>query len=352
MATPTPPPLSEAQFIRRVFIVVGVLALAGALYLLSDLLLLAFGAVLVAVVLRALAAPIYQGTTLDRRYSLLAAVVGVLAVIAFIIYFFGAQISAQLASLPANLPAAAEKFAQRLPVVSMPVADLLKGSSIGNLLAGAFSWGKAVVGSIATLVLMLIAGIYIAINPDIYRRGFVMLFPKKVQPQISATLDDADAALRLWLGAQLLAMMIVGVLIGAGLAVIGVPSALALGFVAGVLEFVPYVGPILSAVPALLLASTVSWEMVAWTLGVFVVVQQVENNIILPLLTGRAVDLPPAVGLLAIVAIGILFGPLGLLLAYPLAIVIDVAVRRLYVRDTLGEKVAIPGEKPTTSRSK
>jgi predicted PurR-regulated permease PerM len=85
--------------------------------------------------------------------------------------------------------------------------------------------------------------------------------------------------------------------------------------------------------------------MVAWTLGVFVVVQQVENNIILPLLTGRAVDLPPAVGLLAVVAVGILFGPLGLLLAYPLAIVIDVAVRRLYVREALGEKVAIPGEK-------
>ena len=140
-------------------------------------------------------------------------------------------------------------------------------------------------------------------------------------------------------------MIMVGVLIGAGLAFIGVPSALGLGFVAGVLEFIPYLGPILSAVPALLLASTQSWEMVAWTLGLFVVVQQVENNIILPLVTGRAVDLPPAVGLIAVVAIGMLFGPLGLLLAYPLAIVVDVAVRRLYVRDALGENVSIPGEK-------
>jgi predicted PurR-regulated permease PerM len=336
--------LSEAQFIRRVFIVVGILALVGALYLLSDLLLMAFGAVLVAVVLRALALPIYRGTTLSQRYSLLAAALGVLAVLVFIAYVFGAQISAQLASLPANLPAAAETFSRRLPVLSMPLSELVKDSSIGNLLLGALSWGKTVVGSIATFVLMVIAGIYIAINPDIYRRGLIMLFPKKVQPQIAATLDDAGAALRLWLGAQLIAMIIVGVLIGAGLAVVGVPSALALGFVAGVLEFVPYIGPILSAVPALLLASTVSWELVAWTLGVFLVVQQVENNLILPLLTGRAVDLPPAVGLLAVVAIGVLFGPLGLLLAYPLAIVINVAVRRLYVREALGEKVEIAGE--------
>jgi predicted PurR-regulated permease PerM len=179
-----------------------------------------------------------------------------------------------------------------------------------------------------------------------------MLFPMKVQPQIADTLDDAGAALRLWLGAQLIAMILVGVLIGTGLALVGVPSALGLGFVAGVLEFVPYLGPILSAVPALLLASTVSWELVAWTLGVFVVVQQVENNLIMPVLTGRAVDLPPAVGLLAVVGIGILFGPLGLLLAYPLAIVIDVAVRRLYVREALGEDVAVPGEKSAAAADK
>jgi predicted PurR-regulated permease PerM len=113
---------------------------------------------------------------------------------------------------------------------------------------------------------------------------------------------------------------------------------------AAVLEFVPIIGPIIAAVPALLLASTQSWEMVGWTLGLFVIVQQVESNIIMPLVSGRAVKLPPAVGLFAVVAIGILFGPLGLLLGYPLAIVVDVAVRRLYVREALGEDVEIAGE--------
>ena len=337
---PTPAPaMTEAVFIRRVLIVVGILALAAAFYLLSDILLLAFGAVLVAVVLRALALPISQGTTLGQRYSLLAAVLGVLALLVAIAYVFGAQISDQLVALFNNLPAAADTFSKSVPFLSVPVSEFVKGSSIGNLLVGALSWGRAVAGSIATLVVVIIAGIYIAINPGVYRRGFIMLFPKRVQSEISDTIDAAGAALRLWLGAQLLAMVMVGVLIGAGLAFIGVPSALGLGFIAGVLEFVPYLGPILSAVPALLLASTQSWEMVAWTLALFLIVQQVENNIILPLVSGRAVDLPPAVGLFAVVAIGILFGPLGLLLAYPLAIVADVVVRRLYVREMLGEKV-------------
>ena len=123
------------------------------------------------------------------------------------------------------------------------------------------------------------------------------------------------------------------------------PSALALGLIAGVTEFVPIIGPVIGAIPALLLAFTEDWNTVLWTLAVFVVVQQIENNVIMPLVAGAAVAVPPAVGLFAVVAIGVLFGPLGLLLGYPLAIVIDVAVRRLYVRETLGEDVEIAGEK-------
>jgi predicted PurR-regulated permease PerM len=341
-STPTTRPMTEAVFIRRVLIVVGILAFAAALYLLSDILLLAFGSVLVAVVLRAIARPISRGTSLGQRLSLAAAGLGILALLGGIGYLFGAQIGDQLYSLVQNLPAAAASLSKSVPLLS--VSELVKGSSVGNLVASALSWGTTVFGGVATLIVVIIAGVYIAINPGVYRDGLLMLLPKRVQPQVAETIDDAGEALRLWLGAQLLAMLIVGVLIGAGLALIGVPSALGLGLIAAVLEFVPIVGPIVAAVPALLLASTQSWEMVAWTLLLFVIVQQVESNIIMPLVSGRAVKLPPAVGLFAVVAIGILFGPLGLLLGYPLAIVVDVAVRRLYVRETLGEDVEIAGE--------
>lgn len=341
---PTRPPfMSDAEFIRRVLIVVGILAGVAALYLLSDILLLIFGSVLLAVVLRAIARPLQQRTTLGPQMSLAVAGVGVAAVIIGVGVLFGSQISDQLSSLVERLPAAAASLSKSEPFQS--VSELLKGSSVGNLLASALSWGTTVFGGVATLFVVLIAGIYIAIDPDTYHDGFLMLFPKPVQPQVAETLNDAGEALRMWLGAQLLAMIMVGTLTGIGLAVIGVPSALGLGLIAGVLEFVPIVGPVIAAVPALLLASTQTWELVIWTLALFVVVQQVESNIIMPLVSGRAVDLPPAVGLFAVIAIGILFGPLGLLLGYPLAIVTDVVVRRLYVRETLGEEVAIASEK-------
>ena len=85
--------------------------------------------------------------------------------------------------------------------------------------------------------------------------------------------------------------------------------------------------------------------MSLWALGVAIIVQQIENNLIMPLLVGRVVEVPAAVGMFAVVAIGVVFGPWGLLLGYPLAIVIDVAVRRLYVQEALGEPVEIAAER-------
>jgi predicted PurR-regulated permease PerM len=108
---------------------------------------------------------------------------------------------------------------------------------------------------------------------------------------------------------------------------------------------VPIVGPVVSATPALLIALTDSWETALWTLLLYVGIQQVESNLIMPLVQRRVVELPPAVTLFAVVAFGLLFGSLGVLFATPLAVVIFVAVKKLWVRETLGESTPLPGER-------
>ena len=173
----------------------------------------------------------------------------------------------------------------------------------------------------------------------------MLLFPPRIQTEIGATLDDAGRALGLWLVGQLTAMLLVGILTALGLWLIGLPSPFALGFIAGLADFIPIVGPIAAAIPGLLVASGQGLEMVIWTLAVYILVQQIESNLILPLIVGTVVKIPPALGLFAVIALGVLFGPLGVLFAYPIAVVADVAVRRLYVRETLGEEVEISGEK-------
>ena len=179
-------------------------------------------------------------------------------------------------------------------------------SALSNLASRIIAWSSTVAGALASLLLVVFGGIYLAINPRLYRDGLVKLVPPALQPNVSATLDDAGEALKRWLAGQLIAMLLVGACTAAGLWLAGVPSAIALGLIAGLAEFVPIIGPILAAIPALLIASTQDWQTVLLALAVFVVVQQVESNLIAPLIVDRMVSIAPAVGLFAVVAMGVL----------------------------------------------
>lgn len=149
-------------------------------------------------------------------------------------------------------------------------------------------------------------------------------------------LDNAGRALRLWLVGKIVMMVVVGVLTTTGLYLIGVPSALALGFMAGMLEFVPFVGPILSFVPAAAVALASGEVSFWWVFGLYLLIQQLENNLLVPLIQQRTVQLPPVLGLFAIVAMGLLFGPLGVVMGVPLTIVLMALVKQLYIRNLGG----------------
>jgi predicted PurR-regulated permease PerM len=131
-------------------------------------------------------------------------------------------------------------------------------------------------------------------------------------------------------------MLVVGVLTGLGLWLIGVPSALALGLLAGVLEFIPLAGPVLAAIPALLLALTVGVDTALWAGGLMLLIQQIEGNLIQPLVQRYAVQLPPALFLFALIGFAAMFGAIGIVLAAPLTVVVYVLNKRLYVQDALG----------------
>ena len=126
---------------------------------------------------------------------------------------------------------------------------------------------------------------------------------------------------------------------------IGIPAALTLGLLAGFLDFVPFIGPIVAAIPAIVLALAGDPETALWVVGLYLVVQQIEGNIITPLFQKRAVELPPALLLFSLVAAGLVFGIAGVMFAEPLTVVLYVLVKRLYVRDALDTDTPMPGEK-------
>jgi len=338
---------AETRFVRKVLIVGAVVAFAALVWSLREILLLVFASVLLAVILRFIAEILSVRTGMTNSWSLVVAGGVVVGLVAAVITLFGAQLAGQFNVLASQLQSVERTVAGYFDVSS--AKDLLS-SSLGSLFARALSWGTTAIAATAGLLLVIVGGVYMAIDPDIYRNGLIKLVPPEWQPRIRATLDDAGEALRMWMGAQLLAMVIVGVLIAVGALLIGIPSALALGLIFGLTEFVPVVGPIAGAVLVVLVAIGQSWEMALWATGLVILVQQLESNLIMPLVSGHAVELPPAVGLFAVVAMGVVFGPLGLVLGYPLAVVSDVAIRRLYVRQTLGEDVEIAAETSRTDK--
>ena len=338
---------TDRAFLRRALILLGLGAAALAAYSLIDVLLLVFGAVLVAVIFRAIADPIERRTGLPAALGLTIAVLSVLGLAGVTAWLFGVQIRAQMSTLAAQLPQAWNAFEQRLgdSMIGERILSALRetqptGTSVASRIGG-FLYSAT--SALLDLILVIIAGIFIAASPGTYRRGLLKLVPKHREQQAGETLDATANALRQWLLGQLVSMSVVGVLTGLGLWLVGVPSAISLGIIAGLAEFVPVAGPFIAAVPGLLLALSAGPQTALLALGVYLLVQQVESNLLMPMVQKMVVSIPPAVTLFALLGLGVLFGPVGILLAAPLTVAMFVAVNKLYVRDALGRDTDVPG---------
>jgi predicted PurR-regulated permease PerM len=197
---------------------------------------------------------------------------------------------------------------------------------------------------LAGLILILFVAIYVAVDPGLYHGGIMHLFPHRMRKRAGEVLSEVATLLRRWLLAQLVAMLVIGSVTTIVLLALGVHAAIALGIIAGLLEFVPYVGPILSAVPAITMGF-LSGPQVALAVAVaYTIIQQSENHLLIPLLMKRGLDLPPVVTIVSQALMGLVFGLLGLLVAVPLVGAVTVLVKMLYVEDVVGDDVALPGE--------
>ena len=191
------------------------------------------------------------------------------------------------------------------------------------------------IGVLANTVIILFLAIFFAADPAGYRDGFLRLLPPDRRPRIGEVLEETGHTLRWWLVGQLASMALVAVSIGLMLAIVGIPNAILLGLLAGALNFVPFLGPILAGIPVLLAAMPEGAAMLALVMVLFVIIESIEGYLINPIIQKRAVYLPPAWSLTALMVGGALFGGMGVALATPILAVARVLVLRLYVQDTL-----------------
>jgi predicted PurR-regulated permease PerM len=345
-ARDTPFRLVVKSLIAAALVVLLVLALLRLL----DLLILVFGAVVAATLLRGFADAIGRRTRLGSTWSLTLAVLVVVAVFAGFGWLFGSQLQTDLGAVARTLRESWDGL--RLGIAGFPggkdVATAMQQARVPTddfvpNLVGAVNWVATVA---IDLVVVLFGIVFIAADPGLYRKGLALLFPREHRPLANEALVDAGQALRQWVVGLFVVMVFIGVFCGLGLWLVGVPSAAGLGLIAGLFELIPYLGPIISMVPVALVAATRGPETLALALAVMLVVHWVEAALVSPLVQKKMVSLPPAVSVFGVIAGGMLFGPVGLVFASPLLVVALVLVKRLWVEEALGTPTHVPGRDP------
>ncbi len=192
---------------------------------------------------------------------------------------------------------------------------------------------QSTIAAVVGLVLVIILAVYIASDPDVYRRGMLALIPTARRDRFDTLLTALGKALRTWFATQLIAMLVIGTVTTIALAIIGVRAAFPLGVIAGIFEFIPNIGPILSAVPAVLMGFADAPRVALIVIFVYWGIQFLENNLLIPILMKEQLDLPPALTLLSQVVMGYTFGFLGLFVAIPMLATVVVTVRLFWVDD-------------------
>lgn len=206
-----------------------------------------------------------------------------------------------------------------------------------------FPFLSSTIAVVGGLLLVLVIAVYVAVEPDTYVGGILKLVPQRSRERAGEVLNAITATLRRWMLTQLVAMVAIGLLTTLVLQLLDVRAAIALGVLAGLLEFIPTFGPIIAALPGVAMGFLDSPEKALWVALAYIAIQQAESQLLTPLLMKGAIALPPVVTIVSQTTMAVVFGFLGLMIAVPLTAVVIVAVKLLYVEGVVGEEVEVLG---------
>ena len=347
--------MSLGEWAVRVATVVLVVALFAGLWAVRNSLMLIFLAVIVAL---ALQVPVHRFERMGVRRGVALAItlvlvlffVGLLGVL--LVSTFVEQMQQLIDQLPNTFDTVRneyERLSNRYDV--LPEIDwnaLLEGDSADWLSAqftslpgNIFPFVSGVSGLIANVLFILIIALFFVGDPTNYLDGALTLVPQGYRPRALEILVQLAGTLRAWFVGQLISMLMLGTMITfVNAVIIDLPNPLALGVLAGIMEFVPNIGSIISVIPAILVALADDPAKVALVIAAYIVTQQIQSNLIMPRIMTRQIEMPAGVVLSAQVVAASLFGFIGLLLALPLAVLVKVLVRELYVYDVLNSRTA------------
>ncbi len=240
------------------------------------------------------------------------------------------RISIWIAALDDRLPVELSQQLQRLDTLIQDIPQILR-----NVFNNFFLFLQTTLSILVNVFLVIAVTVMLLANPKAYRHIFVALFPQFYRNRVEEILDSCEDSLVAWGAGVLFNMAVITGLSFAGLVTIGVPLPIANACIAGILTFIPNLGPTLSVIPpAVLGLLEAPWKGLA-VIGLYVLIQQVESNVLTPLVMKRQVSLLPAITLISQLMMGVLFGFLGLFLALPIIVISQVWLRELLIKDVM-----------------
>ncbi len=331
---------------------IGFLALLVCLYIvwqIRQVLLLVFAAVVLANSLNLLSRR-FQEAGMRRSVAVLLSVGCFVAVLVGFFLLIVPSFANQFQELIVLVPAGVDRLngwmnnlIRMVPSTFSPLLPTLDSLGaqiqpyINRLLGSSFAFFSSSLGAVVNILLVLILGLMLLINPMAYRRGFIRLFPAFYRQRIDYILEECESSLGRWIVGALISMSVVAVLSSTGLALLGVKAALAQGILAGLLNFIPNIGPTLSVVLPMATALLDSPLTSLLVLALYIAIQQFESNLLTPFVMAQQVSLLPAASLLAQVFFATVFGFLGLALALPLTVVSQIWIRRVLIEDVMDQ---------------
>lgn len=338
------------SFSRRAATAAFVGLLLAALFLLvgyaATFFFLVFGGIIVSVVISGLSEFVSSKTSLGYGMSMGLVMLLLIALIGGTIWALAPTVSRQADELAQSLPASVERLKGHLSqsewgkkllegIPEKPgqiFSSNGRGMGVLSQITGIFS---STLGGLVNVLIVIITGIYLASSPDIYRKGFVKLFSPSYRHRLLGVMDQCYTTLKNWFISRSITMTVVAVVTGVGLALLGIPFPIVLGIIAGILNFIPNLGPYIALAPALLVALPQGTNYVIYVFALYMGVQSLEGYILTPLLDKKFVSVPPALLLFGQVLLGILVGLAGVLFASPLIAVLLVIIQELYIKDKL-----------------
>jgi predicted PurR-regulated permease PerM len=328
---------------------IGLLAFAVSLYILwqiRQVLLLVFAAIVFAVALNRVVRWLQQ-RKVKRGHAIAITVISLLLIFVFLFALIGPSFATQLEQLINAIPKLLERLRIWLNSLSAFVPEqLLDVQNLGNLipriqpfitqlLGNAYNWFSDFLAIILNLLLVIILTIMLLASPAPYRRGLILLFPAFYRRRADEILSECETTLVGWMTATLINMAAIGVVSFIGLLILRVPLPLANALLAGILEFIPNIGPVLSVIPPMAVALLDEpWKAIA-VLILYLLIQQFEAYLLVPFVMRQQVSLLPAATLLSVVIFGSFFGFAGVFLSVPLVIVFKIWLNELLVKDVL-----------------